>query len=156
MSDDENYFHAEPEVQPARRGKRKAAGVQQEIPPPRLSRKTKQGQDRVLKRAAKKQAEEEAKKIFKVQTRWIALQKWLKVLKDQELLEKPSMDLKMRRNFKIHQTKKKSLSAGSWAHRARAFRRWRSRRKSIEWWHFICGREFCRVCARSGRWIEGR
>ena len=32
------------------------------MPPPRLSRKTKQGQDRVLKRTAKKQAEEEAKK----------------------------------------------------------------------------------------------
>ena len=62
MSDDENYFHAEPEVQPARKGKRKAAGVQQEMPPPRLSRKTKQGQDRVLRRLTRKQAEEEAKK----------------------------------------------------------------------------------------------
>ena len=60
MSDDENYFHAEPEV--ARKGKRKAAGLQQEMPPPRLSRKTKQGQDRVLRRLTRKQAEEEAKK----------------------------------------------------------------------------------------------
>ena len=62
MSDDENYFHAEPEVQPAGKRKRKAAGVQQEMPPPRLSRKTKQGQDRVLRKNAKKQAEEETKK----------------------------------------------------------------------------------------------
>ena len=72
MSDDENYFHAEPEVQPARKGKRKAAGVQQEMPPPRLSRKTKQGHDRVL-RLTRKQAEEEARKILsRVPTRQIA------------------------------------------------------------------------------------